>query len=126
MAAAIVPILSSLIPALIPAIVSAVEKLFGNGTGPKKMDAAQSLLTDLFKRFQDAFPGTGMPLGDELQKMIQAEVERMNREGALKGTDTVLTVAKPGTTISSEVARGMDLMLEGALVVIRAERTNKT
>ena len=123
MAAALIPILGSVIPVLVPTIVSLVEKLFGNGGGPKKLDAAQSLLADLFKRFQDANPGVGLPAGDELRKMIQDVVDQMNRVGSLKGTDTTLTTAP--VSVNAEAMRGMDLMLEGALVLMRAGRLGK-
>lgn len=89
MAAAIIPIVTSLAPVvaqLLPGIIKAVEGIFtAPKSGPQKMaaavDLAQSAVTSLIDKTQ--VKGADAPNSDALRNMIEAELARLKGSGEL-------------------------------------------
>lgn len=96
MAAAIIPIITSLLPVIVPSLVQGVEALFGKQTGPAKMQAVlnalQSLIADLGKAGLMPSP----PSPDALMALIETVVQDLKGKGQLPapaGTPPITSLA---------------------------------
>lgn len=80
-------LLAMLVP-LIPSIVTGIEKLFGAGTGPQKLDAAsqtvQAIVDALIK--SGALPADTSSLASSIPAVIEYVVQLLKSQGQLGGT----------------------------------------
>ena len=87
MAAAIVPIISTILPTAIPLVVRLIDKLFPPKTGEAKLN----VVTDIVTAIQNglAAAGVGAPTTpDQTKSVVQAVVNQLDSAGQLKGAAT--------------------------------------
>lgn len=97
-----------------PLVVRLMDRVFGSKTGSVKFDAATKIMEVLFSELQKVVgPSVGLPGKDEQRALVQTLVEKLNREGVLKGHETPI-----GET--DDALQGVALMLEGALRILRS------
>ena len=108
MAAAVVPIITSLVPVVIPALVQGVEALFGKGTGQAKMQTVLNALKALLADLGKAGITTAPPSDDALTALIETVVQDLKGKGLLP--------APAGTPALTSLA-GMTFQVTGTLKV---------
>jgi hypothetical protein len=120
MAAAIIPIVTTVLPLVAPLVVKLVEKIFGGGTGAVKKPVAVDLMTAIMDALQKLVgPSVSLPTKPEIPALVQSVVDALNKAGELQGGATVISPAPaPNTSALDGVAE----MLSGALKVLQASR----
>lgn len=118
MAAALIPVLTSLIPMIVPSVISLVEKALGRKGGDKKMETAKTILDAIFRAIEQRNPGNALPVGGELAQLIQQTVDQMNKVGTLNGVDTDVSMA--ASTMSAEAKAATMQILEGSLRLMKS------
>ena len=117
MAAAIVPIVASVLPAAIPLIVKLIDKIFPPKSGPSKADAAAEIVAAIQQGLQNAKALQGAPLtGDQIRTAIETTVAQLNSTGALKGAATAIepVAANPATSNLGELLVYLGRAIGGA------------
>lgn len=110
MAAALVPIITSLAPVVIPALVQGVESLFPRGSGPGKMSAVVGALQAIWNDLAKAGVSTPPPSADSLTALVETVVQDLKGKGMLP--------APAGTTPIASLV-GMSLNVSGVLTVTK-------
>lgn len=106
MAAAAIPLVTSLLPTVIPLFAKLADKLFGSKTGPAKLDWVTTLTQGLNQALIAAGkmdPKDSATLND-IQTVVNSVVAGLNASGELKGeATTVLPTAAPAAGSGSTV-----------------------
>lgn len=108
----------SAIPQLVPVIrnlVLDIEKLFGKGTGPAKLQA----VTDASKVVADSLSTAGKIPGllgqSELATMAEMVVQQLKAEGKLGDLPAISALPTGAGLIASQIQPGMSIQVTGTL-----------
>lgn len=106
--------LSAILTLGVPLVAKLVERLLGNGNGPKKKSVAIDVVKAIVAQF--ASPGTGLPGDDEISGIVQAAVDSLNKAGALQGQATAIDA-----TTDAELAQiGAAMVSQGIAILQRS------
>lgn len=99
----------------IPLVVRLLDRVFGSKTGSAKFEAASKISEAIFAEVQKMVGSSvSLPGKDEQRALIQGIVEKLNREGVLKGHATPVSD-------TDDAVEGVAMMLEGALRILRSK-----
>ncbi len=91
MAAAIIPIVTTLLPVVTPLVVRLVDKVFPPKSGPSKSDAATEIVAAILAGLQatHGLPG-GSVSTDQIKGSVQSTVDALNAQKQLQGINTAI------------------------------------
>lgn len=97
------PILAALEPVIAPLVVKLLDKVLGNKTGPVKLSTGVSWFKNLFSGILKSGQASDKQIPDDtvLQSWLQQIVDRLNKDGELKGQDTVIPLPGVGSAGSA-------------------------
>lgn len=125
MAAAIVPVVTAVVPLILPWVVKLMDKIFGSKTGAVKLATGTAVAQQIMTALQTILAGQGVSLPTsvaEIQTILQGIVTDLNNKGELLGTATVidappaLALLPPAKITNSALAA---LLVESALGLMR-------
>ena len=123
MAAAVIPILTTVVPMVLPLIVKLVDKIFGCKTGSVKLDAAtqiSNLILQELQKLAGSGSGIAMPSTAELTTMIQGIVDQLNKQGVLTGTSTVIDAPITAAVSSNPaILAGVQQVFAGMMAILQ-------
>lgn len=93
MAAAIVPVVTAVVPLILPWVVKLMDKIFGSKTGAVKLATGTAVAQQIMTALQTILAGQGVSLPTsvaEIQTILQGIVTDLNNKGELLGTATVI------------------------------------
>ena len=103
MASLAAPIVAAVAPLLIEEVVKLVDKFLGSKTGAVKLPTSTAIVQTLAAGTIQTGQAAGMvPSAETLTPVVQATVDKLNKQGVLKGAATVIGI--PAATGSSEAA----------------------
>lgn len=125
MAAAIIPIATTVIPLILPWVVKLMDKIFGSKTGAVKLATGTAVAQQIMTALQTILAGQGISLPtsvSEIQTLLQGVVTDLNGKGELLGTATVidgtpLAILPPGKMSNNALA---SLLVEAASGLLKA------
>lgn len=125
MAAAIVPVVTAVVPLILPWVVKLMDKIFGSKTGAVKLATGTAVAQQIMTALQTILAGQGVSLPTsvaEIQTILQGIVTDLNNKGELLGTATAidappaLALLPPAKITNSALAA---LLVESALGLMR-------
>ena len=103
MATLVIPVITAVAPLLIEEVVKLVDKFLGSKTGAVKFPVSTAIVQTLGEGAVQAGQAVGpAPSTDQVTPVVQATVDKLNKQGVLKGAATVIGI--PAATGSSEAA----------------------
>lgn len=126
MAAAIIPIATTVIPLVLPWVVKLMDKIFGSKTGAVKLATGTAVAQQIISALQPILATQGISLPSsvpEIQAVLQSIVSDLNSKGELLGTATVIdgvppvAILPPGKVSTIALA---SLLIEAAAGLLKA------
>jgi hypothetical protein len=100
MASLAAPIVAAVAPLLIEEVVKLVDKFLGSKTGAVKLPTSTAIVQTLAAGTIQTGQAAGMvPSAETLTPVVQATVDKLNKQGVLKGADTVINGSAEAATL---------------------------